>query len=243
MGVFDRLINGLHFNNSQNEDEYDMDNEQFDDEEDLDEEQPRRRGLFSGRRAERNDPEPEDEPRYEDDRPQRQPIIRQQPQRSSAPMVPSRRNSSAAGMQVRIIRPGTFDQASEIADTLLVKRTVLLNLEGLDVNTAQRIVDFASGACYALHGNFMRISNFIIVITPEEVDIAGDVDSNANLMGMFQGMAAGSSAGGSTGSAYNAGNGSNYGTAAGGNTYNFGSYAQPQPNNYQNNYNSQYSNV
>ena len=77
--------------------------------------------------------------------------------------------------QVRVIKPSSFDHARQITDTLLAHRIVMLNLEGLDVNTAQRIVDFASGSCYALHGNFMRISQYIIVITPEDVDIAGDI--------------------------------------------------------------------
>lgn len=80
-------------------------------------------------------------------------------------------------MQVRIIKPNSFDQARQITDTLLSGRTVLLNLEGLDVNTAQRIVDFSSGSCYALHGNFMKISHFIIVITPENVDVSGDINA------------------------------------------------------------------
>ena len=100
-------------------------------------------------------------------------------------------------MQVRVIKPSSFDQARQITDTLLSHRTVLLNLEGLDVNTAQRIVDFASGSCYALRGNFMKISHFIIVITPEDVDIAGDITgdgsqdaASAMAMGAMTGAAA-----------------------------------------------------
>lgn len=83
--------------------------------------------------------------------------------------------NSGKSQQVRVIKPSSFDHARQITDTLLARRIVMLNLEGLDVNTAQRIVDFASGSCYALHGNFMRISQYIIVITPEDVDIAGDI--------------------------------------------------------------------
>lgn len=93
--------------------------------------------------------------------------------RRTAPTARDGRGSS--NMQVRIIKPSSFDQAKLITDTLLSHRTVLLNMEGLDVNTAQRIVDFASGSCYALHGNFMKISHFIIVITPEDVSISGDI--------------------------------------------------------------------
>lgn len=243
MSIFDRLVNGLHFNNSQDDGYDDMDDDRLTEEEDDLGEEPVHRRSFFPRRSERNDVEPQDELTYEEDRPQqRQPAPRQPVNRPSSAMVPSRRqpSGSLAGMQVRIIRPNTFDQSSEIADTLLAKRTVLLNLEGLDVNTAQRIVDFASGACYALHGNFMKISHFIIVITPEEVDIAGDVDTNGNLMGMLSGAAAGAAAGNAGGFAGNATG--TYGNA-GGNTYNFGSYAQQAPQGgYQNGYNNTYSN-
>ena len=99
---------------------------------------------------------------------------------------------SSTKMQVRVIKPSSFDQARQITDTLLAHRTVLLNLEGLDVATAQRIVDFASGSCYALHGNFMKISHYIIVITPEDVDIAGDITGGRPdaVAGMLAGAAA-----------------------------------------------------
>jgi cell division inhibitor SepF len=110
-------------------------------------------------------------------------------------------------MQVRIIRPSSFDQAKQITDTLLSHRTVLLNLEGLDVNTAQRIVDFASGSCYALHGNFMKISHFIIVITPEDVSISGDISMEGEALAGLSALSglAGAAAQGGSGDMFSAG--------------------------------------
>lgn len=78
------------------------------------------------------------------------------------------------GMEVCVIKPSSVEDAREITDTLLANRTVVLNLEGLDVETGQRILDFASGSTHAIHGNLQKISNFIFIITPACVDVSGD---------------------------------------------------------------------
>ena len=79
-----------------------------------------------------------------------------------------------SGMEVCVIKPVTVDDAREITETLLANRTVVLNMEGLDVDIAQRIIDFTSGSCYAMSGNLQKISNYIFIITPKSVDISGD---------------------------------------------------------------------
>ena len=80
-------------------------------------------------------------------------------------------------MEVCVIKPTSFDESREITETLLANRTVVLNVEGLDVDIAQRIIDFASGSCFAINGNLQKISNYIFIITPESVDISGDFQS------------------------------------------------------------------
>lgn len=84
------------------------------------------------------------------------------------------RKMSDAGMEVCVIKPTTVEDAREITETLLANRTVVLNLEGLDVEIAQRIIDFTSGSCYAMSGNLQKISHYIFIITPASVDISGD---------------------------------------------------------------------
>ena len=188
MGIFDNLVNKLPF--SDNEDEYDDDEmDNYEDEEEYDD--ASRGGFFGGRgrKNSRQQDAEEEEDEY-DDAPRRntgRTSIKGNNNGGSAAgrssgntqlsAIRGGRSSmpSSSKMQVRVIKPSSFDQARQITDTLLAHRTVLLHLEGLDVTTAQRIVDFASGSCYALHGNFMKISHFIIVITPEDVDIAGDI--------------------------------------------------------------------
>ena len=84
------------------------------------------------------------------------------------------RKMSDAGMEVCVIKPTTVEDAREITETLLANRTVVLNLEGLDVDIAQRIIDFTSGSCFAISGNLQKISHYIFIITPASVDISGD---------------------------------------------------------------------
>ena len=89
----------------------------------------------------------------------------------------SRKSLSAAGMEVCVIKPTSVEDAREITETLLANRTVVLNLEGLDVDIAQRIIDFTSGSTFAISGNLQKISRYIFIITPASVDISGDFQS------------------------------------------------------------------
>ncbi|MBQ7588788.1 MAG: cell division protein SepF [Lachnospiraceae bacterium] len=76
--------------------------------------------------------------------------------------------------EVCVIKPTNVNDSREITDTLLSNRTVVLNVEGLDMDVAQRIIDFTSGSTYAVGGNLQKISHYIFIITPRNVDISGD---------------------------------------------------------------------
>lgn len=65
------------------------------------------------------------------------------------------------GMEVCVIKPTNVDDSREVTETLLSGRTVILNLEGLDLEVAQRLIDFTSGATFAIDGNLQKISNYI----------------------------------------------------------------------------------
>jgi cell division inhibitor SepF len=95
------------------------------------------------------------------------------PMSKITPMKPGKRQG-ASGMEVCVIKPTSVDDAREITETLLSNRTVVLNVEGLDVDIAQRIIDFTSGSCFAISGNLQKITNYIFIITPAAVDISGD---------------------------------------------------------------------
>ena len=82
--------------------------------------------------------------------------------------------SNLPNMEVCGIKPKGMDDTQEIADTLLAGCTVFLNLEGVDVDMAQRIFDFCCGACYAVGGTLQKASNYIFIMAPANVDISGD---------------------------------------------------------------------
>lgn len=93
------------------------------------------------------------------------------------PMRSSRRSSSSVNMEVCVIKPSSMEDTREIADTLVDNSTVILNLEGIDVELAQRIIDFTSGACYSLGGSLQKVSSYIFVLGPANVDITGDLQN------------------------------------------------------------------
>lgn len=100
---------------------------------------------------------------------------RQQKPTKQSKIIPMRGTGGAQKqMEVCVIKPTSVEDGREISDTLLAGRAVVLNLEGLQVSIAQRIIDFSSGACYSINGNLQKVSNYIFVITPESVEISGD---------------------------------------------------------------------
>lgn len=97
------------------------------------------------------------------------------PKKTLPKVTPLRQGKKTSnGMEVCVIKPTSIEDAREITETLLANRTVVLNLEGLDVDIAQRIIDFTSGSCFAISGNLQKISHYIFIITPAIVDISGD---------------------------------------------------------------------
>lgn len=77
-------------------------------------------------------------------------------------------------MEVTMIKPTSMDDSREICDYLLNGKAVVLNMEGLHMEIAQRIIDFTSGAAYSMDGNLQKISNYIFIATPENVELSGD---------------------------------------------------------------------
>ena len=73
-----------------------------------------------------------------------------------------------------MVKPTSIEDAREICDYLLAGKAVVLNMEGIHTEIAQRIIDFTSGSCFAIQGNLQKISHYIFIITPASVDISGD---------------------------------------------------------------------
>ncbi len=82
------------------------------------------------------------------------------------------------GASVCVFKPTSITESREITNTLRANKTVLLNLEDADDLSAQRILDFTSGSCYALDGTLQKISNYIFIVTPASVEITGDLQES-----------------------------------------------------------------
>ena len=134
--------------------------------------------------------EAEDEaPEEEAERPRKAP--RKEEGYFSAP-APERRSSSdnvvnintTTQLQVVLVKPEKFDDASSIANHLRDKRTVVLNLESANKDIARRLVDFLSGVAYALEGKIKKVAVSTYIITPYNVDIVGDLMDELENSGM-----------------------------------------------------------
>lgn len=85
------------------------------------------------------------------------------------------RPSTPQGGGVCVMKPTNIDDGRSVCDTIRSNKTVILNVEGLDIEIAQRIIDFTSGSVYALEGSLQKISNSIFLLTPKNVNISGDL--------------------------------------------------------------------
>ena len=81
-------------------------------------------------------------------------------------------------LQVVLVKPERFEDASTIADQLNAKRTVVLNLESTGKEVSRRLIDFLSGVAYANNGQIKRVATSTFIITPYNVDIMGDLIEN-----------------------------------------------------------------
>ena len=156
IGVMDKFLNYMKL--TEDDDDY-YDDDYYDDEP---EEKPKK--MVAVKEPVREEPE-------------------EKPRKSSSKVTPMRqspRKIMGNGMEVCVIKPTTVEDAREITETLLANRTVVLNLEGLDVEIAQRIIDFTSGSTFAISGNLQKISHYIFIVTPASVDISGDFQEIIN---------------------------------------------------------------
>ena len=92
---------------------------------------------------------------------------------------------ATAQLQVVLVKPERFDDASTVADHLNAKRTVVLNLENANKDVARRILDFLSGVAYANDGQIKKVANCTFIITPYNVGIMGDLLDELENNGLY----------------------------------------------------------
>ena len=104
--------------------------------------------------------------------------------------VPERRDRSermdrTGSLYSAPVEPERFENASEIADHLREKRTVVLNLESTNKEIARRLLDFLSGVAYANEGKIKKVAISTYIITPYNVDILGDLIDELENNGLY----------------------------------------------------------
>ena len=152
MSILSKLMDTMRLNDDENED-------YFLDDDYEDEDRPARKGFFK----KSDDDFDDDYDSAEQARPRFLP-------RPAGNKVVSMRRS----MEVSLVKPTSMDDAKEICDYLLAGKAVVLNMEGIHTEVAQRIIDFMSGATYSMNGNLQKISNYIFIATPQTVELSGD---------------------------------------------------------------------
>ncbi len=154
MSFLTNLMDKMRLDNEE-DDDYFLDDDYVEDE------KPAKKSIFNKK--------PMDE--FEDDYEEEAPKPRFMPNRSTnnGKVVSMRR-----GMEVSLIKPTSLEDGKEICDYLLSGKAVVLNMEGINTETAQRIIDFTSGATYSMNGNLQKISNYIFIATPQSVELSGD---------------------------------------------------------------------
>lgn len=93
--------------------------------------------------------------------------------------------NATAQLQVVLVKPERFDDASAVADHLNSKRTVVLNLESANKDVSRRILDFLSGVAYANNGQIKKVANCTFIITPYNVGIMGDLLDELENNGLY----------------------------------------------------------
>ena len=156
MSLFGRLMDSMRVNSDEEDDEY------FDEEEEYTE-KPQKRLPNLIRKRDEEEEEEESKPRL-----------------FSRKVAPVKKSGS---LEVALVKPSVFDDAKTIVDDLLYGKAVVLNMEGINTEVAQRIIDFTSGATYSMNGKLQKISNYIFIITPESVSLSGEFQDLLNSAG------------------------------------------------------------
>lgn len=105
---------------------------------------------------------------------------RPQPRQQSSNLVDfnsnkQQRTNYRGASEVYVIKPQEISESQTVADFLNAGKTIVINMEGLELAPAQRIIDFIGGACYAIGGSLQAISANIFIAAPSSIEVSGDL--------------------------------------------------------------------
>ena len=82
--------------------------------------------------------------------------------------------TSGSAIEMKVVKPDNLENVTQIANHLLERKTVLLNLEDTSRETSRRLLDFLNGVAYAINGKLKRVAKFTYVVTPNNVEVSGE---------------------------------------------------------------------
>jgi cell division inhibitor SepF len=106
--------------------------------------------------------------------------------KSEAQNVVSLASMKQPTSKVVLCEPRTYSEAQEIADNIVNRRAVVINLERVDHIQAKRIVDFLSGTVYAVNGDIQKLGAQTFLCTPDNVEVTGTISDQINDENEFQ---------------------------------------------------------
>ena len=86
-------------------------------------------------------------------------------------------NMNSGKQEVVLFHAKTFDDAAKAADELCKRKAVILNMENVDKALTRRVVDFLSGAVYALDGRVKKVAQSTYLFCPHNMDVTGDLEN------------------------------------------------------------------
>jgi cell division inhibitor SepF len=105
---------------------------------------------------------------------QKQPVVKTQ-NVVSLQSVQKSPSSTSKSSKVILVEPRTYSESTDIADHLKNRRAVVVNLQRIDSDQGRQIVDFLSGAVYAIGGDIQKIGFSIFLCTPDNVEVSGNI--------------------------------------------------------------------
>ena len=167
-GTVDKLLN---FMKLTEDEEYDEEYEEYEDEE---EEEPEKVAFSFFKKQEK---EPVEESEEELRQPFDHVLSREETKKRFTSTGSKVVSMNGRGVEVYVIKPQDFAEAQTAADLLKKGRTVVINLEGVELTVAQRSIDFIGGATYAINGSLQAVSNNIFIAAPDSIEVSGDLKS------------------------------------------------------------------
>ena len=127
----------------------------------------------------------EEDQEYEEEVDQQEPMYEEpnfSRRRNKVISMPENRTSGDTQMKMIIFRPTSYDETQSVIDSLKARKPIIVNLDEIDVAVAQRILDFISGAVYALGGDIKKAARNIFVVAPSNVEVTSNMANERSTM-------------------------------------------------------------